>query len=317
MTFTQKLKKELSILPIDSRTAKSELSVFLRLNGLFQFSRSGNRIEIQTQNPASARRIYILISTTYHSDIETNIEKSTNKNFKNLHSYSLFVSDNSERILNDLEIFPFSGQSPVPSSFLRYRDQQRAFMRAAFLSAGSMNDPVTKDYHLEIAASNKFLIEQLSRMMNRKFFALDAKTTDRRNKRMVYIKSSEHISRFLSVIGATSAMLEFEDSRIMSDMRNSANRLANADNANVTRLTRAAQKQIESLKLLERKGLLDKLPEKLKTVARLRLANPDAGLSDLADMIDDQKLTKSGINHRMRKLMEIAFENQDPDQEKV
>lgn len=103
-------------------------------------------------------------------------------------------------------------------------------------------------------------------------------------------------------------MLAFEDARIMSDMRNSANRLANADNANVTRMTEAAERQYEAMNFLRSIHQLETMPDKLKIVGELRLQYPEASLSDLAELVENQELTKSGINHRMRKLMQIAKE---------
>ncbi|OIM60440.1 DNA-binding protein WhiA, partial [Oenococcus oeni] len=152
------------------------------------------------------------------------------------------------------------------------------------------------------------IIEQIFSIMNNRNFNLGAKIADRRNKLIVYLKTGERISDFLSIIQATSSMLHFEDARIMSDMRNSANRLANADNANVTRMAEAAERQYEAMDFLRQQNRLDNLPEKLKIVADLRLKNPEASLSDLAGMIEGQELTKSGINHRMRKLMQIVKE---------
>ncbi len=312
MTFTQQVKKELSILPINIKTSKSELSAIFRLNGIYHLgSAVGNTLEVQTQNPASARRTYQLLSQTYEADIQTNIERGGSTKIFGLHRYGVITMKQADQILDDIQLDPFSSDRRVPEVFLNSQAKQQAFLRAAFLSTGSVNAPNSKNYHLEISAADEDLIEQIFSIMNNRNFNLGAKIADRRNKLIVYLKTGERISDFLSIIQATSSMLHFEDARIMSDMRNSANRLANADNANVTRMAEAAERQYEAMDLLRQQNLLDNLSEKLRIVADLRLENPEASLSDLAEMIGGQELTKSGINHRMRKLMQIVKELSD------
>ncbi|EHN59110.1 DNA-binding protein WhiA [Oenococcus kitaharae] len=315
MTFTQAVKKELSILPISLDTAKSELSAVLRLNGIYHLGGSRhNTLEIQTQNPASARRTYQLLAQCYQADIQTNIEQGRSFKQAGRHSYGVIIMTDADTILADLKLDPFSVSRLVPRTFLDTQAKKQAFLRAAFLSTGSVNAPHSKNYHLEIASADEDLIEQILSIMNDPLFNLGAKIAQRRDRLIVYLKTGERISDFLSIIQATASMLQFEDARIMSDMRNSANRLANADNANVSRMAEAAQKQYDALLLLREKNYFDSLPDKLKEVALLRLNNPEASLSDMADMVAGQELTKSGINHRMRKLMQLASEI---EQEKV
>ncbi|MDN6900976.1 DNA-binding protein WhiA [Oenococcus sicerae] len=309
MTYTQQVKKELSILPINLKTSKSELSAILRLNGIYHLGNAnGNTLEVQTQNPASARRTYQLLAQTYETDIQTNIERGGSVKIFGLHRYGIITMHKADEILLDLQLDPFSITHHVPSVFLNSQAKQQAFLRAAFLSTGSVNAPRSKDYHLEIASSDDDLIQQIMLIMNNRHFNLGAKIAERRNKKIIYLKTGERISDFLSIIQATSAMLAFEDARIMSDMRNSANRLANADNANVTRMTEAAEKQYEAMNFLRSIHQLETMPDKLKIVGELRLQYPEASLSDLAELVENQELTKSGINHRMRKLMQIAKE---------
>jgi len=135
---------------------------------------------------------------------------------------------------------------------------------------------------------------------------LNARTTKRRNGYIVYLKEAEKIADFLQVIGATNSMLKFEDIRIVRDMRNSVNRLVNCENANINKTVAAAERQIENIKHLQATVGLDSLPDKLREIAVLRLENPEVSLKELGDMVPSGPISKSGINHRLRKLNELA-----------
>ena len=139
-----------------------------------------------------------------------------------------------------------------------------------------------------------------------KYFYLNARTTSRRRGYIVYIKEAEKIGDFLHIVGALNAMLAFEDLRIMRDMRNSVNRLVNCDTANLKKTASAAAKQIEDIELIDEKQGLDSLPEKLATLARFRLKHPELSLKELAMQVPDGPISKSGVNHRFKKLKEIA-----------
>ena len=139
-----------------------------------------------------------------------------------------------------------------------------------------------------------------------KYFYLNAKQTKRRSGYIVYLKEAEKIGDFLHIIGAVNAMLAFEDLRIMRDMRNSVNRLVNCDTANMKKTASAAAKQVEEIKLIDKKIGLDKLPEKLAILAKFRLQNPELTLKEVADKVPDGPISKSGINHRFQKIKKIA-----------
>jgi DNA-binding protein WhiA len=143
-------------------------------------------------------------------------------------------------------------------------------------------------------------------MMNH--FGLNARTTKRRNGYIVYLKEAERIADFLQLIGATNAMLKFEDIRIVRDMRNSVNRLVNCENANINKTVAAAERQVENIKYLRDTIGLDSLPQKLQEIATLRLDNPEVSLKELGEMVPSGAISKSGINHRLRKLNQMAEE---------
>lgn len=171
-------------MPINLKTSKSELSAILRLNGIYHLGNAnGNTLEVQTQNPASARRTYQLLAQTYETDIQTNIERGGSVKIFGLHRYGIITMHKADEILLDLQLDPFSITHHVPSVFLNSQAKQQAFLRAAFLSTGSVNAPRSKDYHLEIASSDDDLIQQIMLIMNNRHFNLGAKIAERRNKK--------------------------------------------------------------------------------------------------------------------------------------
>mgnify|MGYP003068563023 FL=1 len=172
------------------------------------------------------------------------------------------------------------------------------------LATGSVNNPETSRYHLEIYSLYEDHNDTICEMMNR--YGLNARKTERRSGYITYLKEAEKIADFLSLIGATNAMLKFEDIRIVRDMRNSVNRIVNCETANLNKIADASKKQIDNIKLIDAKVGIDKLPQKLQEVAIARLGHPEESLKNLGELIPGGPISKSGINHRLRKLNEIA-----------
>jgi len=217
------------------------------------------------------------------------------------------LKHDTNKVLTDLDILDESGLSintDVPEEVLNEDQRMRSYLRGAFLATGSVNNPETSRYHLEIYSLYETHNEGIAQMMN--YFHLNARTTKRRNGYIVYLKEAEKIADFLQVIGATNSMLKFEDIRIVRDMRNSVNRLVNCENANINKTVAAAERQIENIKHLQATVGLDSLPDKLREIAVLRLENPEVSLKELGDMVPSGPISKSGINHRLRKLNEMA-----------
>ena len=182
--------------------------------------------------------------------------------------------------------------------------KERSYLRGAFLAGGSVNSPETSRYHLEIYSNYEDHNKDICEMMNH--FDLNARTIDRRNGFITYLKEAEKIADFLAMVGAHNAMMKFEDVRIIRDMRNSVNRLVNCENANMNKTIDAASRQIENIEFIEQLVGLDKLPGKLYEIAILRLDNPDVSLKELGEMVPSGIISKSGINHRIRKINEYA-----------
>jgi hypothetical protein len=197
----------------------------------------------------------------------------------------------------------FVFQSGIDESLIRKECDRRAYLRGAFLAGGSVNNPEGSSYHLEISSMYEEHCEALCELINR--YGLNARCIERKKGYVLYLKEGEKIIDFLSLIGAHQALLKFEDVRIMRDMRNSVNRIVNCETANLNKTIGAAMRQIENIKLLEREIGLDQLPEKLREVALVRLQHPDLNLKEVGEMLKGN-VSKSGVNHRLRKLDELA-----------
>ena len=190
------------------------------------------------------------------------------------------------------------------SVFLKSPEEKRAFLRGAFLAAGTMSDP-EKEYHLEILSPDEEASEIVLKEMS--FFGINARTMRRRDRFSVYIKGGEDIALMLNVIEAHSALLMFENTRIEKEINSSVNRRYNCDTANINKTVKASMGQIADIQLIERRIGIENLDEGLKDIALARLENPEATLEELGDALSPP-VGKSGVNHRMRKLRAMADE---------
>lgn len=181
---------------------------------------------------------------------------------------------------------------------------RKNIIKGAFLGAGSITDP-EKNYHLEISFGDKKNAEFILNLC--KSYQIEFKILEVNQKYIIYIKEGEQISKFLACIGANKAVLKFEDIRIYKEMKNNVNRIVNMETANLNKTIDAAIPQIEDIQLIQAKNKFDDLPEELKEVATLRLENPEASLKELGEMLNPP-LSKSGVNHRLKKIMEFADE---------
>ncbi len=188
------------------------------------------------------------------------------------------------------------------SQFSQEEQIKRICIREAFLKSGSINDP-NKEYHLEIIFKLKRKADEINIML--KELNINSKIITRNKKYVIYIKDGEEISKFLALIGANNAVIKFEEIRVIKDMKNKVNRKVNYETANLNKTIDAAVKQIEDIKLIKARNEFIKLPDGLKELANLRIENPESSLTELGKMLS-KPLSKSGVNHRLLKLKEIA-----------
>ncbi|PDD75215.1 DNA-binding protein WhiA [Listeria monocytogenes] len=304
MSFASETKKELTHMDVSDSDAKVELAAFIRMNGAISFSSQLVIMDVQTENAAIARRMYQLLKDLYEVPIELLVRRKMKLKKNNV--YIVRLKSGTREILEDLRILepPMTFTKSIDRGFVKKRSAKRAYLRGAFLASGSVNNPETSSYHLEIFSVYEEHNEAICALMNQ--FDLNARTLERKNGFITYLKEAEKITEFLSIIGATSALLHFEDVRIMRDMRNSVNRLVNCETANLNKTINAAVRQIDNIKYIQSTVGLEALPERLREIAALRIANEDVTLKELGEMLTTGQVSKSGINHRLRKLDQIA-----------
>lgn len=303
VSFAAEVKKELTQLEVDFEHARAELAALLRMNGTLSILNQQLILNVQTENAAIARRIYSLLKDFYKTNGEIIVRKKMKLKKNNI--YIVRVQNKAEAILKDMNILDMMVIQPhVSDDIMQNEQRRRSYLRGAFLAGGSVNNPETSSYHLEIYSIYEEHNADIVEMMNT--FGLNARAIERRSGYIAYLKESEKIADFLALIGAVTARLHFEDVRILRDARNSVNRVMNCDNANMDKTLDAANKQVENILLIQQKIGLAELPDKLREVAVMRLENQEVSLKELGEMLPGGPISKSGINHRFRKINQIA-----------
>ena len=308
MSFSANVKSELSHHFGNARHCNiAELSAVINMCGVIVFSDAKFCIKIQTENVAVARKCFTLVKKTFNIDTEILIRR--NSQLKKNRIYMLFIKgrDDVSRVLSATGILRFEGgvhsiRTGVYPLVVNSVCCRRAYIRGAYLAGGSISDP-EKAYHLEFVNSSAEHASSLKELINS--FDLDSKIIKRKGQYIVYLKEGEQIVKLLSIMEAHVALMDFENIRILKDMRNNVNRMVNCETANLAKTVTASVKQVEDIKYIRDTIGLSRLPEQLRSVAALRLEFPDASLKELGGMMDSG-LGKSGVNHRLRKIGEIA-----------
>ena len=302
MSFSYEIKSEVARLDSVRTENITELSAIIRNSAKIDKS-----IIITIENSAIARRIFKLIKDIY--DITPVITVRKRYSFNKGLSYILDIKEKNEQILKDLSILDEQGNYlNIPKDYIIEDEEEvRAYLRGLFMCVGSINDPKTSRYHLELLVDNLKYARFISQILNK--YNLNSKVIKREKNYMIYIKEAEKIADFLRIIKSFNAVMYFEDIRIYRDHKNMTNRLNNCEQANMDKVFMTSNSQIKDIQLLETNGLLDILDEKLKEVINYRLQYPESSLQELSDIITiktGNKITKSGLNHRLRKIKEIA-----------
>jgi hypothetical protein len=306
MSFSLDIKNEVARIDVSREELISELSAIVRNSAVID-----EWMTIYIENNVVARRIYKLFKNVY--DI-TPIITVRKKYFNNGYSYILTVKNKLDEIMEDLSIKKNGVYQNIPGEYIVDDDELvRAYLRGLFLVAGSINDPKTSRYHLEFLVDNLEYAKFITSLMNG--MNLNSKIISREKKYMVYIKEAEKISDFLRVIKAYNGVMYYEDIRIYRDHKNMTNRLNNCEQANMDKIFFTANNQLRDIDRLREYDLMDLIDDKLKIVIEYREKYPEASLSELSSVMerDGIKITKSGLNHRFRKIREIIqnIENKD------
>ena len=304
MTFSYRIKEEISKLECSKIEYISELSgILCTSSDLKLYS-----IKVQTENINAANRIFDIVHDNY--SVTSNIAVKKNYNFKKNEMYVIEVKKDVPEILKDLGLIgdnSFKISNYPTSEIVDDEELKAAFIRGCFLIGGSVNDPKTSRYHLEFIINNEEFANFLKDILNS--YELNAKTLRRAKGYMVYIKESEKISDLLRIIKAYNAVLYYEDIRVLREKQNMNNRINNCEQANIEKSMNSSNKQIEDINFIKVEDAYDLLDEKVRKVADYRLKYPESSLIELSNIISvetGEKITKSCVNHRLRKIRELA-----------
>lgn len=301
MSFTGEVKNEIINIETIETEKISELSAIIHNSIILE-----DEIKITSENNAVIRHIFSLIKSVYHVTPKITVRRGYNYN-KN-YIYILEIHNKYDEILKDLGIKENNNILAIPKQYIIDDESLlRSYIKGVFIMCGSVNDPKKSRYHLEFLVDNEEYGKFLVKILNK--FDLNSKILKRDNKYMVYIKEAEKIGDFLRIINATRCLLYYEDIRIYRDHKNMTNRLNNCEQANVDKIINTATKQVKDIETIIEAGGLELLDEKEQVVAKYRLKYKDASLLELSEIISletNQPLTKSGVNHRMKKITLLA-----------
>ena len=287
MSFSSDVKKELnkSSTLANKETVKYELAGYL-ISGNVNVIKDG-KIKFSTESDYNINRFSKLLSNL---EIDHDIEVSGN--------YFIIIA-----IIKNLDLVEFKDNQIYLKNVLKTKEELlRAIVRGAFLGSGSINNP-EREYHMEIVLSNNENMNFLKEILYK--LDINVKILDSQGRYSLYLKDGEEISNILALIGASNAVLKFEDIRVQREMRGKVNRIVNCETANLNKTINASIEQISAIEIIKKSGNFNKLDEGLKEIAILRLENPNMSLVELGKKMKNP-IGKSGVNYRLKKIMEIA-----------
>ena len=331
VSFAKRVKRELSsVTPPSRHCRRASLAAVLMCAGEPVTEQDGSRaLAVNTDTPEQAGKVFTLLQKTVNidfglhqtspqalsqasegADMQAGGTKGKYKDDKETARTGAEIrlsQEQVQKICGELKISEegegvFGLRTLAEAPFLEKQCCRRCFIRETFLCAGSVNDP-RKGYHLEFSCAREAQAQLIREIL--RGFSLDAKIVRRGKFHIVYLKDSEDIVNTLNLMGAAAGVLEMENQRILKELRGSVNRRVNCETANIGKTVSAAQRQLEDIRFLQERGFLEQLPPSLRTMARLRLDYPDLSLRELGELAEPP-VGKSGVNHRLRKLSEIA-----------
>lgn len=308
MSFSGEVKEELTKHISASRHCQiAELAAMLHFSGGLLETKGKKRLVFHTENQSVIRKYFTLLKKTFN--IESDVSQETSESLGRSHTYCFALDEETlvYKVLQTVKLVDAGGKAvdftqPVNTMLIKNSCCQRAFLRGAFLTAGSMSDP-EKSYHLEFVCTNEMQAKQLCDLIQG--FQVEAKIVLRKKYYVVYLKEGSGIADLLNIMEAHVSLMEFENFRIVKEMRNSINRRVNCEAANITKTVNASSRQIEDILLIRDNYGFHNLQDSLREMAEIRLEYPDATLKELGQYLNPP-VGKSGVNHRLRKLSELA-----------
>ena len=312
MSFASETKNELArIMPEKKCCMLAEIAGFMRLAGSIRLA-GGGRFEIvmTTQNAAVARHYKTLIKNYFSIDTSVGVGQGTALGKGNSYVLSIGPENLSEQILRETGILMVKeGMNMISDGIydglIKSKCCRRAYLRGAFLAAGTINNP-EKEYHFEITLGTEKLAKEMRRVLN-SFADISAKIVARKKGYGVYLKKGEQVRDTLGIMGASGQFLKFDNVMMIKGLKAESYRASNLIDANIDKAITASEKQIGWIKKIEEKRGLDFLSPKLREAAELRLQYPEIGIAELGQMMSPP-LSKSGINNRLKRIEAIAKE---------
>ena len=303
MSYTTKIKEEIASIENTKSEMIAELAGFIRNNGTIV----NDTIALTTENKKTVERIKTFIKTVYNTDLK--IETKDNANFSKKELVVMNIDTNVDVILKDIGFVDENGNFLMtpPTYIVGANEEIRAYLRGVFLCCGSINDPKTSRYHMEILISSPEEAVFVQKLLN--IFDLNAKILNRDKGYMIYLKEAEKISDYIKILGANNAVMYFENVRIYREQKNKTNRLNNCEQANIDKVVATATVQLEQIRIIEETSSVDLLEDKTRETLEYRKKYPEASLKELSEIISletGKPITKSGLNHRLRKIKELA-----------
>lgn len=310
MSFSKSVKVEISQNNLFECCQRSQLSALILMSSTLIINQDGISLQFATENSYIAKRVWNLIKDLYTVDLKLDVK--VKPTFKRNNLYQVSIVGQGLEILKDLHLYDekFGLYESLDNKYLTKECCERAYLAGAFMAGGSVNSPTTSNYHLEISTNSLIQSELIKDLMNK--LHLNAKVIMRRNNYVVYIKQAEKIGDFLRAIGASNSVMEFEEVRIERDFVNSFTRLDNCELANEVKILTAAQKQLDNIARLEKRNLLSSLSENHMEVIKLRKDFPESSLNELVEEYErryHKKISKSGLNHRFKRIEQLANEH--------
>jgi DNA-binding protein WhiA len=303
MSFTDQVKEELTHkAKYDYSEQLAELAALIRIEGSIQITNKHLAVKVTLYHGNLARRIYSLIKDRFGFNIEIRVRQD--RRFNLSHSYDIIVTPQPgvREFLLELGFLTPDNNLVfhIKEEYLDSRKLSQAYLRGLFLGGGSVNRPQS-EYHLEFRCERESVAEDLKILLTK--FDLEAHQTEHKGNQVIYFKSYAEVVKVLNIIGAHQAMLKMENDHIVKGLKNDVNRRVNFETANLEKSVSAAMDQLEYINIIERKEGLESLSTGLQEMAEVRRANPYASLKELGEIID---LSKSGVNHRLRRIKKIA-----------
>lgn len=303
MSYTTKIKEEIASIENTKSEMIAELAGFIRNNGTI----INDTIALTTENKKTVERIKNFIKTIYNIDLK--IETKDNANFSKKELIVINIDTNVDAILKDIGYADEHGEFLMtpPTYIVGANEEIRAYLRGVFLCCGSINDPKTSRYHMELLISSPEEAVFVQKLLN--IFDLNAKILNRDKGYMIYLKEAEKISDYIKILGANNAVMYFENVRIYREQKNQTNRLNNCEQANIDKVVATATVQLEQIRIIEETSSVDLLEDKTRETLEYRKKYPEASLKELSEIISletGKPITKSGLNHRLRKIKELA-----------